>query len=264
MSQSNGPLEAGSSAQSIPIPPRSQNNSNSNGHANLSPQYALSPKSPQNLPCGLGDGEYPPDHPNPPTDLPDVTISSHGPQTISDLDPAQREKTIVLGTRRSNLAHVQTSLVRAALLPLHPSFDYIISSHSTVGDKNQNTPLHLLSPYSSSQPAKSLWTDELEAKLLAGELDLIVNSCKDVPTTLGDDFEIACMPKREDPRDGVAIKEGLSHKRLEDLPDGSVVGTGSVRRVAQLKRAFPGLEFQDMVSVFQLDFVRLIADNVAR
>jgi hydroxymethylbilane synthase len=89
----------------------------------------------------------------------------------------------------------------------------------------------------------------LEAKLLAGELDLIVNSCKDVPTTLGDDFEIACMPKREDPRDGVAIKEGLPYKKLEDLPDGSVVGTGSVRRVAQLKRAFPKLEFQDMVSV---------------
>lgn len=234
----HGHAEAGSSAQSIPIP------INTNGHATLSPSQALSPKSPQSLPCR--PGEYPPDHPNPPTDMPDVTISSHGPQTISELDPAQREKTIVLGTRRSNLAHCQTSLVRSALLPLHPSFDYIISSHSTVGDKNQNTPLHLLSPYSSAQPAKSLWTEELEAKLLKEELDLIVHSCKDVPTTLGEDFEIACSPEREDPRDGVAMKEGLPYKTLEDLPAGSVVGTGSVRRVAQLKRAFPGLVFQDM------------------
>jgi hydroxymethylbilane synthase len=84
--------------------------------------------------------------------------------------------------------------------------------------------------------------------LLKEELDLIVHSCKDVPTTLDDDFEIACSPEREDPRDGVAMKEGLPYKRLEDLPAGSVVGTGSVRRVAQLKRAFPGLVFQDMVS----------------
>lgn len=115
-----------------------------------------------------------------------------------------------------------------------------------MGDKNQTTPLHLLSPYSSTQPAKSLWTDELEAKLLAGDLDLIVHSCKDVPTVLKEEFEIACLLEREDPRDGVAIKAGSGFTSLEELPEGSVVGTGSVRRVAQLKRAFPGLVFEDM------------------
>ena len=236
----NGNTTASSSALPTPVPTRARAPTTSSN------TQVLSPKSPQNLPCR--PGEYPADHPNPPTDLPEVTIASQGPRTIGDLDPEQRERTIVLGTRRSNLAHTQTSLIRSALLPINPSIDFIISSHSTVGDKNQNTPLHLLSPYSSAQPAKSLWTDELEAKLLLGELDLIVHSCKDVPTTLGDDFEIACLPEREDPRDGVAFKEGLSYKRLEDLPEGSVVGTGSVRRVAQLKRAFPGLVFQDMVS----------------
>lgn len=240
-SNSNGHT-ASSSALPIPVPTRAR------APTTTSSTQVLSPKSPQNLPCR--PGEYPADHPNPPTDLPEVTIASQGPRTIGDLEPDQRERTIVLGTRRSNLAHTQTSLIRSALLPLNPTVDFIISSHSTVGDKNQNTPLHLLSPYSSAQPAKSLWTDELEAKLLLGELDLIVHSCKDVPTTLGDDFEIACLPEREDPRDGVAFKEGLSYKRLEDLPEGSVVGTGSVRRVAQLKRAFPGLVFQDMVSYF--------------
>jgi hydroxymethylbilane synthase len=129
---------------------------------------------------------------------------------------------------------------------LHPDLDFVISSHSTVGDKNQTTPLHLLSPYSSTQPAKSLWTEELEKKLNHGDLDLIVHSCKDIPTVLLDDFEIACLLKREDPRDGVAIKAGTGYTKLSELPEGSVVGTGSVRRVAQLKRAYPGLVFQDM------------------
>lgn len=241
MSETNGHAGPSSSSSSAPIsiPARPR--------APSSPKQVLSPRSPQNLPCR--PGEYPPDHPNPPTDLPEVTIALQGPQTIHDLDPAQRKRTIILGTRRSNLAHTQTSLVRSALIRLHRTgLDFVISSHSTVGDKNQNTPLHLLSPYSSAQPAKSLWTDELEAKLLLGDLDLIVHSCKDVPTTLKDDFEIACMLEREDPRDGVAMKEGSQSKRLEDLPDGSVVGTGSVRRVAQLKRAFPNLVYQDMVS----------------
>lgn len=238
---------ASSSSTAIPIPARPRENGNSSTlGTSSSPSQVFSPKSPQNLPCR--PGEYPADHPNPPTDLPEVTLGLKGPQTIGELDPAERERTIVLGTRRSNLAHTQTSLIQTALKNLHPGLSYVISSHSTVGDKNQNTPLHLLSPYNSAQPAKSLWTDELEAKLLLGELDLIVHSCKDVPTTLKDDYEIACLPEREDPRDGVAFKEGLTYRRLEELPVGSVVGTGSVRRVAQLKRAFPGLVFQDMVS----------------
>lgn len=57
--------------------------------------------------------------------------------------------------------------------------------------------------------------------------------------------------QREDPRDAVVMREGSAYKTLDQLPDGSVVGTGSVRRVAQLKRAFPGLKFDDMVSAFR-------------
>lgn len=77
---------------------------------------------------------------------------------------------------------------------------------------------------------------------------MLVHSLKDVPTVLKDGCEIGCMAKRHDPRDALVVKQGLPYKRLEDLPDGAVVGTGSVRRVAQLKRAFPNLVFEDMVS----------------
>ena len=76
--------------------------------------------------------------------------------------------------------------------------------------------------------------------------DLIVHSLKDVPTTLKPGCEIACMLEREDPRDALVVKQGLPYLTLDDLPDGSIVGTGSVRRVAQLKRAYPKLKFEDM------------------
>jgi hydroxymethylbilane synthase len=168
----------------------------------------------------------------------------------TDASSPSRSTTFILGTRKSALALVQTQLVAEALRTLHssPSYTFPIEAMSTVGDRNQTTPLHLLSPYSSTQPAKSLWTDELEARLIHGEMDVIVHSLKDVPTTLKDGCEIGCMLEREDPRDAFVVREGLEYQRLEDLPDGSVVGTGSVRRVAQLRRAFPKLKFDDMVS----------------
>ncbi|WVR05925.1 porphobilinogen deaminase [Kwoniella sp. DSM 27419] len=165
-----------------------------------------------------------------------------------------QKNAFVLGTRKSNLALIQTGHVAEDLRALHNDgeeppmypFSFSIESMTTVGDRNQTTPLHLLSPYSSAQPAKSLWTDELEARLMHGHFDMLVHSLKDVPTVLKEGCEIGCMAKRHDPRDALVVKEGLPYMRLEDLPDGSVVGTGSVRRVAQLKRAFPNLVFEDM------------------
>jgi hydroxymethylbilane synthase len=164
-------------------------------------------------------------------------------------------KSYTVGTRKSALALVQTHLVADALAHLHPGTSFPVVHSTTIGDRNQSTPLHLLSPYSSSQPAKSLWTDELEALLAKGDFDLLVHSLKDVPTTLKEGFEIAACMKREDPRDAFVVREGLGYKRIEDLPKGSVIGTGSVRRVAQLKRAFPGLKFEDMVSYHGFDVV---------
>jgi hydroxymethylbilane synthase len=144
------------------------------------------------------------------------------------------------------LALIQTHMVADELSALHRRCSFEVEWMTTVGDRNQQTPLHLLTPYSQQQPAKSLWTDELEARLMNGGFDILIHSLKDVPTTLKGGCEIACMLKREDPRDALVVKQGLDYKTLEDLPDGSVVGTGSVRRVAQLKRAFPKLVFEDM------------------
>ncbi|KAK6905759.1 porphobilinogen deaminase [Kwoniella mangroviensis CBS 8507] len=189
--------------------------------------------------------------------------------------------TFVLGTRKSNLALIQTGHVADDLRLLHNSlppsqeedeeeegtpkdngnggipYTFSIESMTTVGDRNQTTPLHLLSPYSSTQPAKSLWTDELEARLMNGHFDMLIHSLKDVPTVLKDGCEIGCMVKRHDPRDALVIKDGLPYKSLDELPDGSVVGTGSVRRVAQLKRAYPNLKFEDMRGNLNTRFSKL-------
>lgn len=113
---------------------------------------------------------------------------------------------------------------------------------TTQGDKNQSQALYLLG-------GKALWTKELEVGLLDGSIDLIVHSLKDVPTVLPEGCELGAILQREDPRDALVVKKGLEWTRLEDIPKGSVIGTSSVRRVALLKRAFPHLEFKDVVRI---------------
>ena len=79
-------------------------------------------------------------------------------------------------------------------------------------------------------------------------VDMLVHSYKDVPTVLPDGLEIAGVLEREDPVDVLVVKQGAPWQSLDELPAGSVVGSSSVRRVAQLKRRFPQLVFQDVVS----------------
>lgn len=112
---------------------------------------------------------------------------------------------------------------------------------ATAGDNNQITALHKFNE-------KALWTQELEALLQTGELDLIVHSLKDMPTQLPIDLALGGVTKRGDPRDALVIKPMLvaKHKSLSDLPPGSVVGTSSLRRTAQLKRFYPHLQFDDI------------------
>jgi len=113
---------------------------------------------------------------------------------------------------------------------------------STAGDKNQSQALYLLG-------GKALWTKELEVALKDKEVDFLVHSAKDVPTTLPDGCVIGAILEREDPVDSLVVKKGKEWKSLDDLPEGSVVGTSSVRRVAQLKRKYPKLQFLDVVRI---------------
>ena len=83
----------------------------------------------------------------------------------------------------------------------------------------------------------------LRHALLDGEVDLVVHSFKDLPTQPVEGLEVICVPAREDPRDALCARDGLT---LADLPEGAHVGTGSPRRAAQLLAARPDLEVVDL------------------
>ncbi|ODV91648.1 hypothetical protein CANCADRAFT_30011, partial [Tortispora caseinolytica NRRL Y-17796] len=143
---------------------------------------------------------------------------------------------IRIGTRTSQLAMVQAEHVKSELERYHSGDKFDIHSMKTLGDNVLDKPLYTFG-------GKSLWTSELEAVLLDSSIDMIVHSLKDVPTTLPEEFEIAAILKREDPREALVMKAGSPYKSLKDLPKGAVVGTSSLRRIAQLKRAYPHLQF---------------------
>ncbi|KAI9825600.1 MAG: hypothetical protein M1819_000496 [Sarea resinae] len=153
-----------------------------------------------------------------------------------------------IGSRKSKMALIQASSVAAALFKVHHGFSFPISTHAVQGDVDKTTPFLQFAAKpgkSSADVSKSLWTKEIEERLLAGDIDIIVHSLKDVPTALPEGCAIGVFPHRNDPTDALVVKTGLPYRSLEDLPSGSVVGTSSVRRTAQLKHFCPHLLVQE-------------------
>lgn len=148
-------------------------------------------------------------------------------------------KVMRVGSRKSQLALIQTRFVIAELKKIRPEIDFEIVEMSTVGD-------NVLDKALSKIGEKSLFTKELEVALEKKDVDFVVHSMKDLPTTLPPGMVIGAVLEREDPRDAVIIKSSLTCKSLGELPTGSVIGTSSLRRAAQLRSAFPGLVFQDV------------------
>jgi hydroxymethylbilane synthase len=188
-----------------------------------------------------------------------LSPTSRSPYATFTIDPVDESSaaqnpllTFRIGTRKSKLARIQTEMIATALQYLYPDHTFPVQPMSTMGDLNKVTPLYQFD-------AKALWTRELEVALLEGEIDIIVHSLKDMPTTLPDGCALGAITEREDPRDAVVMKAGLQFKSLGELPEGSVVGTSSVRRIAQLRRAYPHLLFADVrgnvdTRLYKLDF----------
>ncbi|MGH7232240.1 MAG: hydroxymethylbilane synthase [Nitrospiraceae bacterium] len=137
---------------------------------------------------------------------------------------------LVIGTRGSRLAIWQAEWVQARLQEIS---DVTISLRriKTSGDKIVDVPL-------AKVGGKGLFVKEIEDALLQGDIDLAVHSMKDVPTVLPDGLDILCVPAREDPRDALISREGLT---LERLPTGALIGTSSLRRQSQLLHYRPDL-----------------------
>uniref|UniRef100_A0A8C9T005 hydroxymethylbilane synthase n=1 Tax=Scleropages formosus TaxID=113540 RepID=A0A8C9T005_SCLFO len=148
-------------------------------------------------------------------------------------------RVIRIGTRKSQLARIQTDSVAEKLKKLYPDVLLEIVAMSTTGDKILDTAL-------SKIGEKSLFTKELENALERNEVDLVVHSLKDLPTVLPLGFTIGAVLERECPFDAVVLHLKNTGKCLDTLPEKSIIGTSSLRRAAQLKKRFPHLEFKDI------------------
>ena len=139
-----------------------------------------------------------------------------------------------IGTRGSPLALRQAEEVRDALIAAHgmAADEIEIVVIKTTGDKVQDRPLAEIG-------GKGLFTKEIEDGLYEGSLHLAVHSMKDMPAELPPGLMIDCLLKREDVRDGLISPNYTS---IAELPEGTVVGTSSVRRAAQLRRLRPDVE----------------------
>lgn len=162
--------------------------------------------------------------------------------------PSSSRPIVRIGSRQSVLAKLQARMVQERLSALFPTHDFELSARviTVAGDRDKVRTLRSLNRDAQAN-ATSLWTTELEDALLAGELDLLVHSLKDCPTTVRDGCEIVPVLERENNTDCLVLKKGSPYTSLADLPAGSLIGTGSVRRIAQLKKRYPGLKFQDLV-----------------
>lgn len=135
-------------------------------------------------------------------------------------------------TRKSKLALAQSRAFGVTLVAGNAGLTLEELLVVTTGDKIQDRPL-------SEVGGKGLFTKEIEEALLAREADFAVHSIKDVPYALPPGLVIACIPKREDPRD---VLVSPKHKTLAALPAGAKVGTSSLRRAVLLRRARPDLD----------------------
>lgn len=143
---------------------------------------------------------------------------------------------IIIGSRGSKLALWQANHVKDLLLKLHPQLQIEVVTIKTEGDKIIDKSLATIG-------GKGLFLKEIEDELLNHKIALAVHSMKDVPHTLPSSLEIVAILKRADVRDVLVSQK---NKSLHDLPVGCVVGTSSLRRLAQLKNLRPNLVYRDL------------------
>ena len=141
-----------------------------------------------------------------------------------------------IATRKSALAVAQTKLVADALVSANPGLAYELVTMTTEGDRRLDKSL-------ASFGGKGVFIKELEVALLEGRADIAVHSLKDMPAEVLPEFKLAAVMRREDPRDAFVARGGASGTKFMDLPAGARVGTGSIRRVVQLKALRPDIEY---------------------
>ncbi|MGJ5627765.1 hydroxymethylbilane synthase [Nostoc sp. CALU 1950] len=148
-------------------------------------------------------------------------------------------RTIRIGSRKSQLALVQTYWVQEQLQKSYPDITFEVHTMSTQGDKILDVALAKIGD-------KGLFTKELELGMLNQEIDFAVHSLKDLPTNLPEGLMLAAITERENPADALVVHEKHKDKQIDTLPEGAVIGTSSLRRLAQLRHHFPHFTFKDV------------------
>ncbi|MFN6527320.1 hydroxymethylbilane synthase [Nostoc sp. ChiSLP03a] len=148
-------------------------------------------------------------------------------------------RTIRIGSRKSQLALVQTYWVREQLQKHFPDISFEVHTMSTQGDNILDVALAKIGD-------KGLFTKELELGMLNQEIDFAVHSLKDLPTCLPEGLALAAVTERENPADALVVHQKYKDKQIDTLPEGAVIGTSSLRRLAQLRYHFPHFTFKDV------------------
>ncbi|MCK8047189.1 hydroxymethylbilane synthase [Shewanella sp. 1CM18E] len=158
---------------------------------------------------------------------------------------------IRIATRKSPLAMWQAEFVKAELEKIHEGLTVELLPMSTKGDIILDTPL-------AKVGGKGLFVKELEVAMLEGEADIAVHSMKDVPVEFPEGLGLEVICEREDPRDAFVSN---TYKTIEDLPQGAVVGTSSLRRQCQIRAARPDLVIKDLRGNVGTRLAKLDAGN---
>ena len=145
-------------------------------------------------------------------------------------------RTLRIATRKSPLALWQANFVKDRLEALYPDLRVELVPMSTQGDKILDTPL-------AKVGGKGLFVKELETAMLEGRADIAVHSMKDVPVEFPEGLGLHTICEREDPRDAFVSNR---FKQIDELPQGALVGTSSLRRQCQLRAARPDLVIRDL------------------
>jgi len=148
----------------------------------------------------------------------------------------EKTKLVRIATRKSALALWQAEFVKAELERFHADVCVELVPMSTQGDIILDTPLAKIG-------GKGLFVKELEQAMLDGRADIAVHSMKDVPVEFPDGLELYTICEREDPRDAFVSN---NFANLNELPQGAIVGTSSLRRQCQIKALRPDLDIRDL------------------
>jgi hydroxymethylbilane synthase len=145
-------------------------------------------------------------------------------------------RSVIIGTRGSDLALWQANFVKARLEANFPDTTFEIKIIVTTGDAVVDTALSKIGD-------KGLFTRQIESALLDGEIDLAVHSLKDLQTTQPEGLTIGAVCEREVPNDALISRTGIA---LAELPNGASVATGSLRRRSQLLNLRPDLQIREI------------------